>query len=111
MPTVETARNVTVVGAGIVGVACALSLQREGHKVTIVDRLDPGEATSAGNAGVLSAASCVPMSMPGVLRSVPKWLRDPLGPLAVRWGYLPRAMPWLWRFVRDRKSTRLNSRH
>src|SRR3546814_1794646 len=66
MPTVETARNVTVVGAGIVGVACALSLQREGHKVTIVDRLDPGEATSAGNAGVLSAASCVPMSMPGV---------------------------------------------
>lgn len=118
MPTAETARNVTVVGAGIVGVACALSLQREGHRVTIVDRLDPGEATSAGNAGVLSAASCVPMSMPGTLRSVPKWLRDPLGPLAVRWGYLPRALPWLLRFVRagtpeqvERQSIALDALH
>src|SRR3546814_17774841 len=58
------------------------------------------------------------MSMPGVLRSVPKWLRDPLGPLAVRWGYLPRAMPWLWRFVRagtpeqvERQSIALDALH
>jgi D-amino-acid dehydrogenase len=31
---------------------------------------------------------------------VPRWLFDPLGPLALRWGYLPTITPWLVRFLR-----------
>jgi len=38
----EDARRITVIGAGIVGIACAISLQRDGHQVTVVDRLGPG---------------------------------------------------------------------
>jgi len=93
-------RRVTVVGAGIVGVCCALYLQRDGHEVTLLDRDGPGEGTSKGNAGALSPGSCVPLAMPGVLRKVPGWLLDRQGPLTIRPSYLPRALPWLLRFLR-----------
>ncbi|CAJ0786536.1 D-amino acid dehydrogenase 1 [Ralstonia mannitolilytica] len=92
--------QITVVGAGIVGTACALQLQREGHQVTLLDQAGIGEGCSFGNAGCLSVASVVPMALPGMLRQVPKWLADPMGPLTVRWSYLPRALPWLLQWVR-----------
>jgi len=41
------------------------------------------------------------MAMPGLWRKVPGWLADPLGPLAIRWSYLPRLTPWLLRFLRS----------
>ena len=91
--------NVTVVGAGIVGICCACYLQRAGFTVTVVDRLGPGEATSFGNAGGLATGEIVPHATPGLIWEIPGWLLDPLGPLAVRWSYLPRAMPWLIRFL------------
>lgn len=89
-----------VIGAGIVGVASALSLLREGLAVTLVDRLEPGMATSFGNAGSISPSAVMPVSMPGMARKVPGWLLDPLGPLTVRWRHLPRVAPWLRRFLR-----------
>ena len=88
-----------MIGAGVVGVCCALQLQRDGHKVILVDSHLPGTQTSFGNAGAISAQSCIPMAGPGILKQVPTWLLDPLGPLAIRWSYLPRALPWLLRFV------------
>lgn len=93
-------RRVTVIGAGIVGMACASYLQRDGREVTVIDRVPPGEGCSRGNAGGLSPGSIVPLSMPGVLPQIPGWLLDPLGPLTLRWRYLPWALPWLLRFVR-----------
>ena len=92
-------RNVSVIGAGIVGMACACYLKRDGHNVTVIDPLPPGEGCSKGNAGHISPGSCLPMAMPGVLRKVPGWLADPLGPVRIRWRYLPRAAPWLMRFA------------
>ena len=93
-------RDVIVIGAGIVGVCCAGWLQRKGLSVTLVERDAPGEATSFGNAGSLSPTAVLPVAMPGMLPQIPGWLLDPLGPLVVRWSYLPRALPWLWRFLR-----------
>lgn len=92
--------HLSVIGTGIVGVCAAAWLQREGHRITFVDPLAPGEACSFGNAGSLSPSACLPVGMPGLWKQVPKWLADPLGPLTVRWSYLPRAMPWLLRFLR-----------
>ncbi len=88
-----------VLGAGVVGTACALQLARAGIKTTLVDWQDPGSGASSGNAGSLSAQSIVPIALPGMLRQVPKWLLDPAGPLHVRWRYLPRAAPWLWKWL------------
>src|SRR5882724_8892757 len=93
-------KHIVVIGAGIVGIACASLLRRDGALVTVLDPLGPGEGTSFGNAGCLNGSSVVPVAMPGVLRQVPRWLLDPEGPLAIRWRYLPTLAPWLWRFVR-----------
>ena len=92
--------NITVLGAGIVGICCASYLQRDGHQVTVVDRGAPGEGTSFGNAGILSPGSCVPMAVPGVLSKLPGWLADPLGPVAVRFAHLPAMLPWFLHFRR-----------
>jgi D-amino-acid dehydrogenase len=91
--------RVAVVGAGIVGLACAAYLQRDGHEVTIVEREGPGEGTSKGNAGAVSPGSCAPLAMPGVFRKIPGWLLDREGPLTIRPAYFPRALPWLLRFT------------
>jgi D-amino-acid dehydrogenase len=94
--------HVVVIGAGIVGAASALELLRDGHRVTILDPGEPGgdQAASYGNGAWLSPSSVVPMSMPGLWKKVPGYLADPLGPLAIRWRYLPKLLPWLLRFVR-----------
>lgn len=92
--------HIAVIGTGIVGACSAAWLQRDGHQITFVDPLEPGEACSFGNAGSLSPSACLPVGMPGMWRKVPKWLLDPLGPLTVRTGYLPRVMPWLVRMLR-----------
>lgn len=91
--------HVTVIGAGIVGVSSAAFLQREGYSVTVVDRLDPGLGTSFGNAGSVSPSAILPVAMPGMMKKVPGWLLDPLGPLTIRWSYLPWITPWLLRFL------------
>lgn len=93
------ARNITIIGAGIVGIATASYLRRDGHAVTVVDSRPPGEYCSFGNAGILSPGSCAPQAMPGVLFKVPGYLRDPLGPLAIRPGHFFKALPWFLRLV------------
>ena len=92
-------RDVIVLGAGIVGLCSALSLQRDGHRVTVIDRLPAGEGTSYGNAGLIQVDAVLPIAMPGILRKVPRMLTDPEGPLVIRWRYLVRLAPWLIRFV------------
>lgn len=90
---------IVVVGAGIIGVCCALYLLRGGHRVILLDRGAPGEATSFGNGSIITEEAVVPVQTPGVARRVPGMLLDPLGPLSIRWGYLPRLAPWLLQFV------------
>ncbi len=99
--------KVAVIGAGIVGMSAASYLQRDGHEVFVIEPKEPGEGASFGNAGCINPSSVVPMAMPGVLRNVPRWLSDPLGPLSIRWSYLPALMPWLIRFVRASQPERV----
>lgn len=96
-----TARHVSVLGAGIMGVCTALTLREAGFAVTLVDPGEPGgtQAASYGNAAWFSPASVVPMSMPGLWRRVPGMLVDPLGPLTIRPGSVPHLLPWLMRFL------------
>src|SRR5437660_6492678 len=93
-------KRVGVIGAGMVGVCAASWLQRDGHSVYLIEAGEPGWGASFGNAGCLNGSSVTPVSMPGVVRNVPRWLLDPLGPLSLRWSYLPAIAPWLVRFIR-----------
>lgn len=94
--------HAVVIGAGIVGVCCALALQRTGWRVSLLEPGEPGgeQAASYGNGGWLSPSSVVPMSMPGLWKKVPGYLLDRNGPLVIRWSALPRLAPWLLRFVK-----------
>jgi D-amino-acid dehydrogenase len=93
------APSALVLGAGVAGLSTALYLHRAGWEVTVLDPLGPAGGASFGNAGALSADTSIPIALPGMLRKVPGWLMDPLGPLAVRPSYLPRAAPWLMRWA------------
>ena len=88
-----------VIGAGVAGLSTALYLRRAGVAVAVLDPLGPAGGASFGNAGLLSPDTAVPIALPGMLRKVPGWLTDPLGPLSVRPSYFPRALPWLLRWI------------
>lgn len=92
-------KTVAIIGAGIVGVSTAIWLQRDGHKVILIDKAGPAEGTSYGNGGVLASCSCVPVTGPGLIKKAPKMAFDPNQPLFVKWGYFPKLMPWLWKYL------------
>ena len=109
VPHIQIARNLgttmkadaVVIGAGVVGAHTALQLLERRLSVVLVDPGPPGgeQAASYGNASWLSSHSVIPPASPGVWKQVPKWLMDPLGPLTLRPSYLPKAAPWLLRYL------------
>lgn len=92
--------DIIVIGAGIIGVTSALALQREGHRVRILDRKGVAAETSRGNAGAFAYTDIEPLATPGILRKAPKWLLDPLGPLSIPPAYALPLLPWMLRFWR-----------
>jgi D-amino-acid dehydrogenase len=107
-PSPNGPRQIVVVGAGVIGVCCALYLRRDGHKVTLVDRMSPGEGCSFGNAGLLARSSIAPMADSSTFAQIPSWLFKTDGPLSIRWSYLPKLAPWLIRFVQAGLSNTAN---
>jgi D-amino-acid dehydrogenase len=99
--------RVAVIGAGVVGLACAATLVQRGHQVRWIDPDPPGRGCSAGNAGLFSLSSFVPLALPGAWTKAPGWLTDPQGPLTIRPAYLRRALPWLWQLHRSSRLDRV----
>jgi glycine/D-amino acid oxidase-like deaminating enzyme len=94
--------KVGIVGAGIQGISNALFLQKKGFEVTIFDKDEPGSpAASYGNAGHFSPYACVLMNRPDVLTDVPAMLLSSTGPLALKWNYVPKMIPWFLKFIRN----------
>ncbi|MDB9979197.1 FAD-binding oxidoreductase [Candidatus Pelagibacter sp.] len=94
--------KIGIVGAGIQGISNALFLQKKGFKVTIFDRDEPGSpAASYGNAGHFSPYASVPINRPDVLSDVPAMLLSSTGPLALKWNYVPKMVPWFLKFIRN----------
>jgi D-amino-acid dehydrogenase len=91
--------DIAVVGAGIIGVACALRLARQGLRVVVIDQQEPGHGASFGNAGHLATEQVFPIADVSILKRLPGMLMDPMGPLRLDWKYLPRALPWFTRLL------------
>lgn len=102
-------QHIAVIGAGVVGLACAAQLMQRGVHVTLVDPAEPGTGCSYGNAGCLSRASIVPVGLPGLWKSVPGYLLDPAGPFRIDWRYSHRIAPWLWKLQVASKLARVNA--
>ncbi len=94
--------SVGVVGAGIQGVCTSLSLIKKGFKVTLFDRVNPGDLTASyGNAGHFSPYASVPINRPDILVDVPSMLMSSTGPLALKWNYVPKMIPWFIKFIKN----------
>jgi len=96
--TEPASADVAVVGAGIIGLSVAMHLVAQGRSVLLIDRKGIAQETSAQNAGALAFSDILPLASPRILRQAPRWLLDPLGPLAIRPGYALQIAPWLLRF-------------
>tara|TARA_Y100000996_G_C22550557_1_gene653529 strand:- start:1457 stop:2698 length:1242 start_codon:yes stop_codon:yes gene_type:complete len=91
--------KIGIVGAGIQGVCNALFLQKKGFNVTLFDRDDPGNAASYGNAGHFSPYASVPLNRPDIVTDIPSMLISSRGPLALKWNYVPKMLPWFFKFL------------
>jgi D-amino-acid dehydrogenase len=99
-------KHIAVVGAGVVGLAIALRLRRDGYRVTLYDPNEPGSQTSAGNAALIMTAQATPLADPAIWRKLPALMRRNDGPLAIRKSHLPKLMPWLWHFSKNNTRAR-----
>jgi len=98
----ELKLKIGIIGVGIQGISNALFLQKKGFRVTIFDRDEPGShAASYGNAGHFSPYASVPINRPDVLSDVPEMLLSSTGPLALKWNYVPKMLPWFLKFIRN----------
>jgi D-amino-acid dehydrogenase len=92
-------KQIVIIGAGVIGAASALALQKDGHKVLLIDREAPCSGASFGNAGAIVNGSCAPTAMPGIIFEVLKMIGQPLSPPSISPKYFLNILPWLIRFV------------
>ncbi len=92
-------KHIAVLGAGIVGINCALTLQSLGFQVTLLDKDGIGAGCSQRNAGHFATEQVFPLAEASLLWQMPKLLLDPLGPMALSPSYFPKALPWFLRFM------------
>jgi len=94
--------SIGVIGAGIQGVCISLNLIKKGFKVTLIDRDEPAkESASYGNAGHFSPYASLSMNRPDILIDVPAMLMSTTGPLALKWNYVPKMIPWFFKFIKN----------
>ena len=100
--------KVGIIGAGIQGISNALFLQKKGFNVTLFDRDYPGShAASYGNAGHFSPYASVPINRPDILSDIPAMLFSSTGPLALKWNYVPKMIPWALQFIKNCTSKKM----
>lgn len=91
--------RIAVVGAGIVGLSCALWLQKKGFAVTLIDPEEPGTGTSFGNACTFAEYGCVPVNSPDLFRQLPRLLFARNSPLVLDPLYALAHPGWMLQFL------------
>lgn len=103
-------RTALVLGAGMVGVSCALALQKRGIAVTLIDRKEPGRETSYGNAGVLASSSIVPLNNPSLYAKIADYLGNRHPALNLSWRRAFTRPGWLLRFLWEARPSQAAAR-
>ena len=99
--------KIGIVGAGIQGVCSGLFLQKKGYQVTLFDRDEPGNAASYGNAGHFSPYASLSLNRTDILADVPAMLLSSTGPLALKWNYVPKMIPWFIKFIMNTSKNKM----
>ncbi|RPE77176.1 NAD(P)/FAD-dependent oxidoreductase [Vulcaniibacterium tengchongense] len=95
----ERREDVVIVGAGVIGLACALALLESGRGVRVIDAGRVGGGSSHGNCGTITPSHAPPLAAPGVVLQALRWMLTPDAPLYVAPRFDPRLWSWLLRFA------------
>lgn len=106
----EAASDVLILGAGAIGLSCALHLLESGRSVRVLERGLVGAATSHGNCGTITPSHAPPLASPGTLLRGLKWMLRPDAPLYIKPRLDPGLASWLLHFAarcneRDRRAS------
>jgi D-amino-acid dehydrogenase len=96
----RTDGHVVVVGAGVIGAACAHFLRLSGREVTVLDQGGFGRGCSHANCGFVCPSHVLPLAAPGATRAALGALLRPNGPLSIRPRFDPALWSWLYHFAR-----------
>jgi glycine/D-amino acid oxidase-like deaminating enzyme len=100
-------KTVAVIGAGIVGLSCALWLQIKGFSVILIDPEKPGSGTSYGNACTIADYGCIPVNNPTIFKRLPSLLFSKDSPLSIDLHYALTHLPWLLSFLANCRAARV----
>lgn len=101
--------QIAVIGAGVVGVCCALWLRRQGHEVVVLERESSVGGTAYGSASTLADYGCTPIARPEIWGALPRLLFSVDSPFVVNWARVPQLLPWLLRFLGQCNSRRFQA--
>jgi len=107
-PELSNNLHVAIAGAGIVGVSCALWLQRKGFKVSLIDENEPGSGATSGCACTLATYGCIPVNDPEILGQLSRLLLDSDGPLRIDPWHVFTHLPWVVSFLRNCKKSKVD---
>lgn len=108
MNKAKNTKHIAVVGAGIIGINCAVELQSRGFQVTLIDKAAVGEGCSKNNAGHFATEQIFPLAQASILLQLPKMLLNPLGPVVLSPQYFPKAFPWFIKFMMNMFQSKRN---
>ncbi|MDZ7820110.1 MAG: FAD-dependent oxidoreductase [Aliarcobacter sp.] len=100
-------KDIIIIGAGVVGLMTAYSLQKAGRKVTVIDEGNISDCTSFGNAGLLSAFDKTPLSNPGIVLDTLKLMLKGESPVNIHPKLDYKLFRWLFKFVQSANEDRL----
>jgi len=92
-------KSIAVLGAGMVGVCCALEMQQRGYQVTLIDRKEIACETSYGNAGVVARSSIVPINNPSLWKSLPSLIWNNKTPFRYDPLFMAQNLKWAAKFL------------
>lgn len=93
--------QITIIGAGVIGLTTAYYLQKEGHEVTIIDRGNGANNCSFGNAGYISPSHFIPLASPGIVAQGLKWMLSSTSPFYIKPRLDASLIKWGWKFYKN----------
>jgi len=94
-------KEVVIIGGGVIGLCSAYYLQKEGHKVTVIDKSDFSTGASYVNAGIITPSHIISLAAPGMINKGIKWMLSSTSPLSIK----PRLdydfLQWTWLFKKS----------